>query len=183
VIKLSATILVFTFVFVLVIGAMTVLGRARPLPEEIVALHLGDMCELPCWIGITPGKTRIKEARELFFKMYNLDDPEATGSSGLSSIIMSDNFIVFVDFNQGDVRPTTDEPNPIVTRIDLIPNGMRSVSAGLLTGIVVNPDNVDSKNDCCSIGLIYEPRQFQTSVSRITIKYHPGLSIFYVLPP
>ncbi len=47
-----------------------VLGRATPLPEEVAFLHLGDMCKLPCWIGITPGKTTIEEARVIVTSVY-----------------------------------------------------------------------------------------------------------------
>lgn len=62
-------------IIVLLTGAMMVLGRATPLPEEVALLHLGDMCELPCWIGITPGKTKFEEAKAILSKVYNQGNP------------------------------------------------------------------------------------------------------------
>lgn len=53
----------------LVTGAAMLLGRALPIPDRVALLHLGD-CQLPCWIGITPGKTSIGEARQRIKDVY-----------------------------------------------------------------------------------------------------------------
>ena len=47
-------------VFVLLIMTARAMGSAQPPPEAIQALHLTD-CQLPCWLGITPGKTTFDE--------------------------------------------------------------------------------------------------------------------------
>ncbi len=40
------------------------IGRAQPPPPNVAFLHL-DECQLPCWIGIVPGKTTLTEAKKL----------------------------------------------------------------------------------------------------------------------
>jgi hypothetical protein len=47
--------------FVLLILAMHLVGSLQPLPQAMTELHL-DECALPCWIGITPGKTTFDDA-------------------------------------------------------------------------------------------------------------------------
>ena len=42
----------------------------KPAPSSLQALHL-DACQLPCWVGITPGKTTLDEARELFKSAFS----------------------------------------------------------------------------------------------------------------
>ncbi len=59
-------LLMGTFVLIsvltLTIGVSRAIGHAQPTRPEIALLHLGDSCALPCWIGITPGKTTFEEA-------------------------------------------------------------------------------------------------------------------------
>ena len=50
-------------------GAALLLGRAQPMPDQLALLHLGD-CQLPCWIGIMPGKTTVGEARQRIKDVY-----------------------------------------------------------------------------------------------------------------
>ena len=45
------------------------LGKQAPSPAYVTALHL-DQCELPCWIGIIPGQTTLKEAKALIDKRF-----------------------------------------------------------------------------------------------------------------
>src|SRR5262249_49025344 len=50
-------------------GAARLIGNRQPLPERVAILHLTD-CELPCWIGIVPGKTTIGAAKERIRQVY-----------------------------------------------------------------------------------------------------------------
>jgi len=56
-------------VFVLAIVGAVLVGRSQPVPAILAALKL-DKCELPCWIGITPGKTTWKEAKQIIHDTY-----------------------------------------------------------------------------------------------------------------
>ena len=60
--RLAALSLLLAAIFSLMIGATMRIGHRQPIPERIQALHLAD-CSLPCWNGITPGKTSLKEAK------------------------------------------------------------------------------------------------------------------------
>src|SRR5688572_24925895 len=60
--------LIFSTTALIVVFSLTapisiLIGRHQPLPERVAMLHLTD-CELPCWIGIVPGKTTVGEAVE-----------------------------------------------------------------------------------------------------------------------
>src|SRR5262245_2523582 len=64
-----------TVLFFLVTSAAMLIGHEQPVPEQVSMLHLGEMCQLPCWIGITPGKTRVSEARLIIAQIYNHGNP------------------------------------------------------------------------------------------------------------
>src|SRR5258707_8222360 len=53
---------------VAVSGAILI-GRRQPIPDRIALLHLND-CELPCWIGIVPGKTTLGETQDRIKQVY-----------------------------------------------------------------------------------------------------------------
>jgi hypothetical protein len=63
---LAALIAVFSLAALIAVQ----LGRRQPLPERVAMLHLTD-CELPCWIGIVPGKTTRGEARQRIYELYD----------------------------------------------------------------------------------------------------------------
>jgi hypothetical protein len=58
-------------VLTLTVSSVILIGRAQPIPERVAALHLGDMCALPCWIGITPGKTTVEQAKQIIAQVYS----------------------------------------------------------------------------------------------------------------
>ncbi len=88
-----------TIIFALLIVAARLIGNAQPPPAALRALHLTD-CQLPCWLGITPGETTFAEAVQRLNVAYpkpipgidtlkvssNLD----TDSSGASVIVYAD---------------------------------------------------------------------------------------------
>lgn len=51
------------------IGVALAVGQAQP-PSHWRALLQLDACELPCWIGIEPGKTTLEEARRYIEAAY-----------------------------------------------------------------------------------------------------------------
>jgi len=69
-------------VFVLAIVAAVLVGRSQPTPAILAALKL-DKCELPCWIGITPGLTTGGEAWRFVRETY-FNDPRYTVHVDLS---------------------------------------------------------------------------------------------------
>lgn len=57
-------------------------GYQQPPSEWMSFLHLND-CELPCWIGITPGKTTLAEAQQQLTNVYgDTSLYQLTGSDG-----------------------------------------------------------------------------------------------------
>jgi hypothetical protein len=73
--RLIVLTLIITSGLTLTIGASCVIGHAQPTRPEVALLHLGDYCALPCWIGITPGKTTFGEALQRINEVYgNLSD-------------------------------------------------------------------------------------------------------------
>ena len=63
----------------LTISGALLIGRAQPIPERVAVLHLGDICALPCWIGITPGKTTLSEAQGFIEKIYGTENSVSIG--------------------------------------------------------------------------------------------------------
>lgn len=51
------------------IAGIVLIGRASPIPDRLTMLHLTD-CQIPCWIGIVPGKTTIAQARAYIDAVY-----------------------------------------------------------------------------------------------------------------
>ena len=64
----------YSFGFCLLLSALTMvmflIGRSKPIPDRLTMLHLTD-CQIPCWIGITPGITTTAgfEMNELLIKV------------------------------------------------------------------------------------------------------------------
>lgn len=65
--KLIKYCLLLCFIFSLAASLCLVIGHH--LPSQLSILRFPD-CDLPCWIGITPGKTTIAEAKELVTHIY-----------------------------------------------------------------------------------------------------------------
>src|SRR5260370_16815481 len=53
----------------LVTGTTLLIARAQPPSARVAMLHLDD-CQLPCWIGITPGKTTVGEAKRRIQEVF-----------------------------------------------------------------------------------------------------------------
>lgn len=62
------TLIIVVVAVVAITGAIFI-GRQQPTPDNLALLHLTD-CELPCWIGIVPGKTTLAEAEARIRQVY-----------------------------------------------------------------------------------------------------------------
>ncbi len=68
--RLIAFVFILTSLLTLGLGASLAIGHAQPPRPEVALLHLGDYCALPCWIGITPGKTTFGEGIQRIKEVY-----------------------------------------------------------------------------------------------------------------
>ena len=83
--------------FVLLILLARAIGSVQPLPEALEALHLTD-CKLPCWLGITPGKTTFAEAVQKVIRVYPQASENQDGHSLDAAVEMgSTDFTISID--------------------------------------------------------------------------------------
>jgi hypothetical protein len=57
---------------IIVVGAVVILARRQPVPSYLAMLHLND-CNLPCWVGIEPGRTTLNQAVSLIKQTYTVN--------------------------------------------------------------------------------------------------------------
>ncbi len=114
--------LLLTVTISLVITAIILLGEQQPLPNN-VALMRFTACELPCWIGIVPGKTPINQAQSILHTVF---EPSANfqidsiGNSPLSFVVSNrmNGFAFGVAF-QADPSSSMVDPDNVVGIISL----------------------------------------------------------------
>src|SRR5260221_12733466 len=53
----------------LIVGGGVFVARRQLLPDYLSGLHLTD-CEIPCWMGIIPGKTTLSEAQQIIMTAF-----------------------------------------------------------------------------------------------------------------
>jgi hypothetical protein len=58
-----------SFLFAVAVGAVVLVARRQPAPEQFTQLHLGP-CAPPCWNGIQPGVTTFDEAIDLLLHTF-----------------------------------------------------------------------------------------------------------------
>lgn len=128
-------------IFIVAIGATTLIGRASPVPEQVAALHLGDMCELPCWIGITPGKTTLQESKEILSRVYFQGKPVPLVDEVADSYAANINGRFVVDV-VARPRKDSDYPAGTIASITLSQlDGLR-LPLGYLTDNLIRPEYV-----------------------------------------
>lgn len=117
------------------------IGRATPLPEEVAFLHLGDMCELPCWIGIMPGKTTTDEAKKILSKVYFQGKPLSVvaDGNGSYSVDISSGFTVGIE-----AYPRNDSRYPVSTVASIALYQLESlkIPVGYVTDSLIRPEYV-----------------------------------------
>src|SRR5579863_9750410 len=68
--RILRLILILCVTYTLIISLAILIGHLKPLTASLTMLHL-TKCDLPCWIGIVPGKTTQNEAVELLKRDYS----------------------------------------------------------------------------------------------------------------
>ncbi len=125
-----------------IIAAIVVVSRTQAIPPALQALHFKD-CELPCWIGIIPGKTTIGEAERNIANTYNAIYPLFGDSVvGYWEFVVADKetgIQIRVKLNSitgqpssaivNDITIIQDEPGP-------------TVSLGELESLLGSPENI-----------------------------------------
>src|SRR5579871_2579767 len=91
---LVARTLIIIFIAAAAITGAIFIGRQQPTSNRAAFLHLND-CELPCWIGIIPGKTTLTEAENRIRQTY-----ESIPGYQLSQI---DNTFTFTNLTNSDL--------------------------------------------------------------------------------
>ncbi len=88
---------------------------------HLEALHLSD-CHLPCWIGVTPGQTRIEEARAQILTYFPHDLPETNllSRTAWSVRVRESDFTVYL-IAQPDTDGHSLDPDPVIDAIVLEP--------------------------------------------------------------
>src|SRR5260370_13488585 len=83
-------------------GTALIVGRDQPLPERLAMLHLTD-CAPPCWIGITPGVTTVRDAIKRVDAVYTLKN--TFSPAGWMRILFSQdpNSWITLDYASNDV--------------------------------------------------------------------------------
>lgn len=104
--------------------------QAQTVPQSIMQLHLLD-CASPCWVGIIPGLTTVKEAKAKIRAVYGVqkdlaikDSMMSYGSAGydgyVSMEIESDNFYLFIRLDIPNfIDANSDSESQIVKSIGL----------------------------------------------------------------
>lgn len=94
--RLLAQLSTITLIFTLTTLAALLIGRAQPTPPRVAMLHLTD-CELPCWIGIVPGKTTLFEAWSRLNQVY--------GAFQITQIYELGSFFLSVEMPRPNQKP------------------------------------------------------------------------------
>jgi hypothetical protein len=131
--------LIFSTTALIVVFSLTapisiLIGRHQPLPERVAMLHLTD-CELPCWIGIVPGKTTVGEAVERVKQTYpNLEFTSFTDESG--------SYVTGMDSDKLQVQFGITTYDAVVQNMGIYLKFRPSVSLGELYSILGEPDTI-----------------------------------------
>src|SRR5258706_7566010 len=67
--RLIAVTIALCISFATLTGVVVAIGRRVPIEDSLAALHLTD-CAAPCWMGIEPGKTTLREASARVHAVY-----------------------------------------------------------------------------------------------------------------
>lgn len=107
--------------FALLIGAARLVGSAQPPPATLVHLHLTD-CALPCWLGITPGRTHFEEA----VTRVTEANPGTTFTSGIGTGTISA-FQMGAPYAQAGIYS---DANGLVAQITLLTSQVEGITFG-----------------------------------------------------
>ncbi len=138
--------------FALMIAVIQTVGSAQPPSEAIQALHLTD-CILPCWLGITPGKTHFDEAVQRVSAVYAQGAPLTGSEQTLPRLNLDTSF--------GQIILSADKDG-IIHRISLATYKLKGVSLGDAVSVLGKPTWVVGKHP---VAIFYGCETFQTVIS------------------
>ena len=163
------------------------LGRAQPIPDRVAVLHLGDMCALPCWIGITPGKTTLEQAIKRLSSVFK--PSEYPNSDNIYVVFVAPEVQLSVWFITDDQKIVTgiqlsDEAIselPIGDAMSVLgqPRYLAFNSSGItnLCGLLVNRSWVGFGQTCngessgtCATSINFEPKLLQPTTTLLLIQ-------------
>jgi hypothetical protein len=130
------------------VATSVVISRIQPASPYIRWLHLTE-CKPPCWIGIIPGQTTVKDA-SIKVKAVYTTSPEniIEGDWGEFSIMNSQNkFNVFVQFNVGGQELKEDTLVENIWLWTFTPSAERQILIGDLYWILDSPNAVLQTNE------------------------------------
>lgn len=108
------------FIFALLIFAARAFGGSLPPPAALAGLHLTE-CVLPCWMGITPGATAMRDAAR-HLSTINLGGPMSEAVDGRS---MWGTFEVNGSLVYVQIQATDDDLVRQITLISTLVDGVR----------------------------------------------------------
>jgi hypothetical protein len=106
--------------FALLIYTVRALGSSQPPPAVLSRLHLTE-CVLPCWMGITPGATAMRDAAQRL-STINLGGPMSEANDGRS---MWGTFEVNGSLVYVQIQATDDALVRQITLISALVDGVR----------------------------------------------------------
>lgn len=128
------------------IGLALIWGGQQPVSETIGILRL-DVCALPCWIGIVPGKTTRSEAKELVENIY--------GDDRYSVQIMGDSYVRVLlngTLDSLDVKfvpASYNDPESPIVGITLVPDFRTATrirpSVGEIVSSIGSPEDISAQ--------------------------------------
>src|SRR5258708_37020474 len=62
-------VLTFWLIMAAFVEVSAIIGQRQPVPNRLARLYLTD-CAPPCWIGIIPGVTRLRDANARLIAVY-----------------------------------------------------------------------------------------------------------------
>lgn len=138
-------------IFTVTISGSVLIGHVQPLPEPMAVLHLNEMCALPCWIGITPGKTRLGEARQIVADVYNHGRPLTFDPlHDAVDIVMPHGWTLYISLNYESAG--ADDVNHVINTIFI--SSFSDRTSLMQLGDVVNalgmPEGIDLGYGCCA---------------------------------
>ena len=142
-----------TLAFVSMIFAARALGNGEPPATALAPLHLTD-CAFPCWMGITPGKTRFDEA----LQQMNAAFPH-------SLVSITGGRIINLDTSFGQVLLTGGNDG-VIHRISLPSFRLKGVLLGDIVGLLGMPTWIVGVNPTA---IYYGCETYEVAVSGGTV--------------
>ena len=146
-------VLVSSAAFVGMIFAMRAVGSVQPPSTALAPLHLAD-CALPCWMGMTPGKTTFDDALQ-----------QVSAAFPHSLVTITGGRIINLDTSFGQVLITGGRDG-LIHRISLPSFRLKGVMLGDVVGLLGMPTWIVGVNPTA---IFYGCGTYQVVVSSGTV--------------